>query len=95
MRDLRRLLAGCLAAGALASVGGALFDVLHGSTTLTRAIAYGFWIAAAAALVLMLLASSKRLARAVGLPPVIEGPMFLTASVVLTVAGIVVDLLGS
>ena len=95
MRDLRRVLAGCLAAGALATVGGALFDVLHGGTTLTRSIAYGFWIAAAGALVLMLLASNKRVARVVGLPVAVEGPTFLTAAIVLTVAGIVVDLLGS
>jgi uncharacterized membrane protein len=91
---VRRFLAYCLAAGVLATAGGALFDVLRGGTTLTRAIAYGFWIAAAGALVLMLLASSKRLARAAGLPPV-EGWVFLTASILLTAVGIAVDLLGS
>jgi hypothetical protein len=89
-----RFLACCLAAGALATVGGALFDLVHGGTTLARAIAYAFWIAAAGAFVLMLLASSKRLRRAAGLP-LIEGWVFLTASIVLTAAGIGVDLLGS
>jgi hypothetical protein len=91
---LRRFLACCLAAGVLATVGGALFDVVHGGTTLTRSIAYGFWIAAALALVLMALAASKRLARRFDLP-FIEGWVFLSASILLTAAGIVVDLLGS
>jgi hypothetical protein len=91
---LRRFLACCLAAGVLATVGGALFDVVHGGTTLTRSIAYGFWIAAAIALVLMALAASKRLARRFDLP-FIEGWVFLSASILLTAAGIVVDLLGS
>lgn len=90
----RRFLACCLAAGVLATVGGALFDVLHGRTTLTRSIAYGFWIAAALALVLMALAASKRLARRFDLP-FIEGWVFLSASILLTVAGIAVDVLGS
>jgi uncharacterized membrane protein len=89
-----RFLAWCLAAAVLATAAGALFDLVHGGTTLTRAIAYGFWLAAAAALVLMLLASSKRLARVVGLP-LVEGWVFLTASILLTAVGIVVDLLGS
>jgi hypothetical protein len=89
-----RFLARCLAAGVLATVGGALFDVLHGGTTLTRAIAYGFWIAAAGALVLMLLASRKRVARAVGLP-FVESWVFLTASILLTAVGSLVDVLGS
>jgi Na+-translocating ferredoxin:NAD+ oxidoreductase RnfA subunit len=91
---LRRFLACCLAAGVVATVGGALFDVLHGGTTLTRSIAYGFWIAAAFALVLMALAASKRLARRFDLP-FIEGWVFLSAAILLTAAGIVVDLLGS
>ena len=91
---MTRFLACCLAAGALATVGGALFDVVHGGTTLTRAIAYAFWLAAAGALVLMLLASSKWLRRAAHLP-LVEGWVFLTASILLTAVGIVVDLLGS
>ncbi len=94
MPGLRRFLACCLAAGVLATVGGVLFDVLHGGTTLTRSVAYGFWIAAALGLVLMALAASKRLARRFDLP-FIEGWVFLSASILLTAAGIVVDLLGS
>ncbi|HWX09973.1 MAG TPA: hypothetical protein VNY33_08340 [Gaiellaceae bacterium] len=91
---MTRFLAWWLAAAVVATVGGALFDVAHGGTTLTRSIAYGFWLAAAGALVLMLLASSKLLRRAARLP-VVEGWVFLTASILLTAVGIVVDLLGS
>jgi hypothetical protein len=91
---LRRFLACCLAAGVLATVGGALFDVLHGGTTLTRSIAYGFWIASAFALLLMALAGSKRLARRFDLP-FIEGWLFLAASILLTAVGIAVDVLGT
>jgi hypothetical protein len=91
---LRRFLASCLAAGVLATVIGALFDVLHGGTTLTRSIAYGFWIASAFALLLMALAGSKRLARRFDLP-FIEGWLFLAASILLTAVGIAVDVLGT
>ena len=90
----RRFAACCLAAGVVAAAGGALFDALHSGTTLTRAIAYGFWIAAAVALVLMALNGSKRLTRALDVP-LVEGWLFVAASIVLTAAGIVVDLLGS
>ncbi len=91
---MRRYLACLLAAGALATVGGALFDVIYGDTTLTRAIAYAFWLAAAIVLVLMGIAGSKRLARRFALP-FIEGWLFVSAAVILTAAGVVIDLLGS
>jgi hypothetical protein len=91
---LRRFLACLFAAGVLATVGGALFEVVHGGTTLTRSIAYGFWIAAAVALVLMAGAGSKRLARRFDLP-FIEGWLFVAAAVVLTAVGVVIDVAGS
>ena len=94
MLNLSRFLACLLAAGVLATVGGAVFDAIHGGTTLTRSIAYGFWIAAAVALVLMAGAGSKRLARRFDLP-FIEGWLFLAAAVALTAIGAVVDVLGS
>jgi hypothetical protein len=90
----RRFLACCLAAGVLATVGGALFDVIHGGTTLTRSIAYGFWMAASLAFVLMLLSSSRRLARALN-APFIEGWLFLAAAILLTCVGIAIDVVGS
>jgi hypothetical protein len=93
MPGAKPFLACLLAAGALAMAGGALFDVLHGGTTLARSIAYGFWIAAAGALVLMPLAGSKWLVRTFDLP-LIEGWLFIAASVLLTGVGIVVDVLG-
>jgi len=93
MPDLRRFAAVCVVAGVVAAVGGALFDVLHGGTTLARSIAYALWIVAALALAAMALAGSKRLARLLDLP-FIEGWLFLAASMLFTVAGIVVDVLG-
>jgi hypothetical protein len=68
--------------------------VVHGDTTLTRSVAYGFWIAAAVALAATALAGSKRLMRALDLP-FVEGRLFLAASILLTAVGIVVDVLGS
>ena len=93
MIGLSRFLACLLVAAVLATVGGGLFAVVHGGTTLTRSIAYGFWIAAAVALVGMAGAASRRLARRFDLP-FIEGWLFVAASVVLTGIGVVVDVLG-
>ena len=94
MVDLSRFLACLLVASAAATAGGALYCVLHGGTTLTRSIAYGFWIAAAVALVGMAGAASKRLARRFDLP-FIESWLFIAASAVLTGIGVVIDVLGS
>jgi hypothetical protein len=91
---VRRFLFCLLVAGVLATLGGAVFDLLYGGTTLTRSVAYGFWMAAAAALVLMAAVGSRRLARRFDLP-FIEGWLFVTAAVVLTAVGVVVDVLGS
>jgi hypothetical protein len=91
---LTRFAACLLAVAAMATVGGVLFALLHGGTTVTRAIAYGFWIAAAVALVGMVGAASKLLARRFDLP-FIESWLFIAASVALTGIGVVVDLLGS
>ena len=93
MVGLSRFLACLLVAAAAATSGGVLFAVLHGGTTITRSIAYGFWLAAAAALVGMAGATSKGLARRFDLP-FIEGRLFVTASVLLTGIGVVVDVLG-
>jgi hypothetical protein len=90
---LSRFAACLLVVAAAATVGGALFALLHGGTTLTRSIAYGFWIAAAVTLVGMAGAASGRLARRFDLP-FIEGRLFVTASMLLTGIGIVVDVLG-
>jgi hypothetical protein len=86
---------GCLLVAAVAATaGGGLFAVVHGGTTLSRSIAYGFWIAAAVALVGMAGSASKLLARRFDLP-FIEGWLFVAAAVALTGIGVVVDVLGS
>ncbi|MCW2975841.1 MAG: hypothetical protein JWM06_1122 [Actinomycetia bacterium] len=94
MFGLSRFLACLLGAAVLATLGGALFSLLHHGTTLTRSIAFGFWFAAAAALVGMAGAASNRLARRFDLP-FVEGWLFVTASFVLTAIGVVIDVLGS
>ena len=94
MPNAARFFACCLAVGVVATAGGALFDAIHGGTTLTRSIAYAFWIAAAFALVLMFLSSSRRLARMLD-APFVEGWLFLAAAMLLTTVGVVVDVLGS
>jgi hypothetical protein len=90
---LSRFLTCLLVVAVAAIVGGALFDVLHGGTTLAVSVAYAFWIAAALALVAMGVAASKRLSRWFHLP-FIEGWVFMTAAGVLTGIGIVIDILG-
>jgi hypothetical protein len=81
--------------GALpATLGGLVFWAIHGDTTVTRSIAYGFWFAAAMLLVLMAVAGRKWLWRRTSLP-VLEGWVFVTAAVVLTVAGAGIDAAGA
>jgi hypothetical protein len=92
--SLSRFLACLFGAAVLATVGGALFAVLHDGTRLTRSIAFAFWFAAAAALVAMAGAASNRLARRFNLP-FVEGWLFVTASFVLTSIGVVIDVLSS
>ena len=94
MFGFRRFLACLLAAGIVAAAAGALFDAIHGGTTLTRSIAYAFWLEAALALVLMAGAGSKRLARRFDLP-FVEGWVFVAAAVTLTAVGVLVDIAGS
>jgi hypothetical protein len=83
-----------LVVAAGATIGGVLFSVLHGEPTITRSIAYGFWIAAALALVGMAGAASRLVSRAFDLP-FIESWLFIAAAMALTGIGIVVDVLGS
>jgi hypothetical protein len=90
-----RAVAALSLAGALpGALGGLLFWAIHGDTTLTRALAYGLWFAAAVMLVLMVVAGRRTLWRRTNLPAV-EGWAFVSAAVVLTVAGAVIDALGS
>jgi hypothetical protein len=76
------------------AVGGVIFWATNDGTPLTRAIAYGCWFAAAVALVAAAVSAQKLIWRRTNLP-VLEGWVFVTASVVLTVAGAVIDTLGA
>jgi hypothetical protein len=76
-----------------AVLGGVVFWAAHGGTPLSRSIAYGFWFAAAACLVLMVVTTSKRVWRTLPIAAY-EGWVFTSAAVVLTVVGAVVDTLG-
>jgi hypothetical protein len=66
---------------------------VHGDTTLTRSIAYGLWFAAAVLLAAMAVATRKLFWRktSVAVP---EGWIFVTAAVLLTVAGAGIDAAG-
>lgn len=79
-----------LAAAAPAVVGGALYKAIAGGTTMSRAIATAFWIAAAFYLLGMVLAGRKALWRRTA-RPLPESSVFVTAAVALTVIGAVVD----
>jgi hypothetical protein len=87
VRDVARV---TIAGAILAIAGGAIFWAIHGGTTATRAIAYGFWFAAAACIVLIAVAGNKLLWRRtkLNLP---EGWVFGTSAVVLTLAGAAID----
>jgi hypothetical protein len=76
-----------------ATVGGLVFWALHGGTNLTRAIAYGFWFAAAAVLTLMVLVGRKWFWRRTNLP-VLESWELVASAVALTVIGAVIDVAG-
>jgi hypothetical protein len=83
-----------LVGAVLGTIGGVVFWAIHGGTPLTRAIAYGFWFAAAACLALMLVTGRKLVWRALPFPAW-EGWVFTTAAVVLTAVGAMVDALGT
>jgi hypothetical protein len=77
-RGPRLFAAGILGVSVLATVGGVLFDVVHGHTTVTRSVAYAFWFAAALCFLPVL---ARRGAAWV----------FVSASVILTAIGAAVD----
>jgi hypothetical protein len=91
---VRAVAAVSLAGAVLATLGGLVFWAAHGDTALTRAIAYGFWFAAAACIVLMLVTGRKLVWRALPVAAY-EGWVFTTSAVVLTAAGAVIDTVGA
>jgi hypothetical protein len=78
-------------AGVLGVLGGLVYAAA-GQETYQVAIAYGLWVAAAGCLVALPLAGSKQLYTRTNLP-LIEGWVFVTAAVLLSIAGAIVDLL--
>lgn len=87
MRDAVAL---TIAAAIPAIAGGLIYKAVHSSTGTGRAVATGFWIAAAACLVLMVLAGRKSLWRRTS-RPLPEGWVFVTAAFVLTALGAAID----
>jgi hypothetical protein len=90
MRAVATLVA---AAAVVAAIAGVLIDVFRGGTPFAESLAYGFWLAAALCLVLMLLAGTKLVWRAAS-RPLPEGWVFFSAATTLTVVGAVIDALG-
>jgi hypothetical protein len=91
---VRQVAALSLVGAVPAVLGGLIFWAVHGDTPLTRSIAYGFWFAAAACLVLMIVTGRKLVWRALPVTAY-EGWVFTSAAVVLTVVGAAVDTLGA
>jgi hypothetical protein len=91
---MREVAALSLVGAVAGAIGGIVFWAAHGKTTLTRAIAYGLWVAAALCLALMIVVGRKLIWRRTSLP-VPEGWVWVATAVVLTVAGAGIDALGS
>ena len=91
---MRSVAALALAGAVPAVLGGTVFWAVQGDTKIARAIAYGFWFAAALLLLGMLAGTSKRLWRRTTIA-VPEGWMFMWAATALTAVGVVIDVTGS
>jgi hypothetical protein len=91
---VRQAAALSLVGAVCAVVGGVIFWAAHGGTTITRAVAYGCWIAAAATIVLAVVSGQKLIWRRTNLP-VPEGWVLYSSAVALTVMGAVIDAIGS
>jgi hypothetical protein len=90
VRNAREAAALTLIAAVPAVVGGLLYQVIAGGTTVSRAVATGFWIAAFVYLVLWLFTAPRALWHR--LPrPLPEGSVFVTAAIVLTAIGAILD----
>jgi hypothetical protein len=91
---VRAVAALSLAGAVCAVLGGVIFWAAHGGTTLTRSIAYGFWFAATVTLILSVLSGRSLIWTRTDLP-VVDGWVFVTATLVLTAAGAAVDVAGT
>lgn len=93
LRGIAVFLLVCLVVSAVAAVGGVLFEVVRGRTTIAHSVAYAMWIAAAIALLLMVPAGSGFVWRSSRFRP-IEGWWLLAAAMVLAAVGALVDAVG-
>jgi hypothetical protein len=75
-------------------LGGIVYWAAVGGTRATRAVAYGFWFAAAALLVLMIVAAQRIVWQRTPVTPP-EGWTFVAAAVVLTAIGMAIDVAGT
>ena len=83
------------AVGALgALLGGVVFWAVHDRTAFARDLAYGFWVASAVVLVLMLVGSTGAAWRRTSIR-IPESWVFTCAAVALAMIGIAVDVAGS
>jgi hypothetical protein len=91
---VREVAALSLVGAACGIVGGVVFRLANGSPAYTRAIGYGCWLAATVLLVLTVVAGQKLIWRRTNLPA-LDGWMLVSAAVVVTAVGIVIDVLGT
>jgi hypothetical protein len=91
---VREAVALSLAGTVCAGGGGVVFWAIEGSSTITRSIAYGCWIAAALAILLAVVGGQKLIWRRTNLP-VLEGWVLYSTAVALTAVGAVIDAIGS
>ena len=77
-----------------AVIGGLIVWALSSGILLERALAYGFWFAAAFMLLLMAVATRRLVWRRTRVP-VPEGWIFVTAAGALTAIGVVIDVVAS
>ena len=75
-------------------LGGVIFWAVHGGTPFARSLAYGCWFAATVLLVLTVIAGRSLIWRRTSLP-LLEGWVFVTAAIVVTVFGAGIDVVGS
>jgi hypothetical protein len=91
---VREAVALSLAGTVCAVVGGTVFWAVEGGSTVTRSIAYGYWIAAALTIVLAVVSGQRLIWRRTNLP-VLEGWVLYSTAVALTAVGAVIDAIGS
>ena len=91
---MRSVAAVSLLAAVPAILGGLVLWLLDDAADLTRAVAYGFWVAAALCLVVAAVTTRRIVWRKLPISAY-EGWVFTSSAVVLTVVGAIVDTLGA